>query len=33
MHVMGRLKRAVANQRAKEMKTAPMRFYKARPGG
>ncbi|TCJ15269.1 U32 family peptidase [Parasulfuritortus cantonensis] len=32
MHVMGKLKRAVQNQRAKELKTTPMRFYKARPG-
>jgi putative protease len=30
MHVMGKLKRSVVNQRAKEMKAAPMRFYKRR---
>ncbi len=32
MHVVGRLKRAVASQREKEMKTAPLRFYRTRPG-
>ena len=31
MHVMGRLKRSVAQQRAREMKSTPMRFYRARP--
>ncbi|NTV95774.1 MAG: U32 family peptidase [Thiobacillus sp.] len=33
MHVMGRLKKAVANQRAREMKTTAMRFYRTRPAG
>ncbi|MDD3529942.1 MAG: collagenase-like protease, partial [Gallionellaceae bacterium] len=31
MHVVGRLKRSVASQRAREMKTTPMRFYRSRP--
>ncbi|MDD5366563.1 MAG: U32 family peptidase [Gallionellaceae bacterium] len=32
MHVMGRLKRSVVNQRAREMKATPMRYYKTRSG-
>lgn len=31
MHVMGKLKRAVINQRTREMKAAPMRFYRTKP--
>ena len=31
MHVMGKLKRNVVQQRAREVKTVPMKFYSARP--
>lgn len=31
MHVVGKLKRSVAQSKAKEVQTAPVRFYKARP--
>ncbi len=31
MHVVGKLKRGVAQARAREVQVAPMRFYKARP--
>jgi putative protease len=33
MHVMGKLKRSVVNQQAREMKATTMRFYRARPAG
>jgi putative protease len=33
MHVMGKLKRNVVNQRVKEVKAAPMRFYRTRGDG
>ncbi len=32
MHVVGKIKRAVINQRAKETKTVPMRYYRTQTG-
>lgn len=31
MHVVGKMKRAVINQHAKEMQEFPMQFYRTRP--
>ncbi len=31
MHVVGRMKKSVMNQRAKEMTEVPMQFYRTRP--
>lgn len=32
MHVVGRMKKSVMNQRAREMAESPIRFYRTRPG-
>jgi putative protease len=31
MHVVGKMKKSVLNQRVKEMTESPMTFYKTRP--